>query len=230
MAGTRAWLVMIALFGSACSKKTVVLKEPKPLKIAAHAPEKKEDPPPEPPPKRIEVKEDRVEVNETILFEYSGWGVVDESKGILDELAKTLNAHTEIKRLRIEGHTDTQGGAPQNLKLSKKRANSVMKYLVKQGVDAKRLSAEGYGQTKPIADNDSEEGRAKNRRVAFTILEKSKDKGEKVEKPDKDEDSDDKKEMKKDSKKDAKKDSKKDVKKDTKKDDDADQSDDEEKP
>ena len=117
MARTWAW-IGIALLGSACSK-TVILTEPKPVRISAKAPEP-EEPAPEPPkPKRVEVKEDRVEVNETILFEYSSSWLAEQSHDILDELAKVLNAHSEIRRLRVEGHTDTQGGAPQNLRLSK---------------------------------------------------------------------------------------------------------------
>jgi outer membrane protein OmpA-like peptidoglycan-associated protein len=182
------------MFCGGCSK-TFVLKEGKPLKVSAKAPEKEEPakPPPEEPPKRVEVKEDIVDVKETILFEYSGWGLAKESHDVLDEVAKVLNKHTEVKKVRVEGHTDTQGGLNENVRLSQKRANNVVKYLVKQGVDANRLVAEGYGPNKPIADNDTEEGRAKNRRVVFKILEKGK-----VEQmPDKKKDPEEKKESKK---------------------------------
>jgi outer membrane protein OmpA-like peptidoglycan-associated protein len=221
MSGKWVW-ILVALLVGACSKTTVILKEPRPLKISAKAPEEEEPPPP--PPKRIEVKQDRVEVSETILFKYSSSWLADQSHDILDELAKVLNAHPEIKRVRIEGHTDTQGGAPQNLRLSKKRAKAVMKYLVKQGVDAKRLVAEGYGQTKPIADNDTDEGRAKNRRVVFTILERDKSKAGKGGDESEDEDT------KKDAKEDTKQDTEQDTKQDTQQDDDDSSSDDEEKP
>ncbi|MCW5805178.1 MAG: OmpA family protein [Deltaproteobacteria bacterium] len=197
------WVWLALALGAGCGSTTVILKEPRPLQISAKVPEQEPEKPEEPPP-RVEVKEDVVDVKETILFEYSGWGLAKESHDILDEVARVLNAHPELKRLRIEGHTDTQGGVAENLRLSKKRANNVMKYLVGQGVAAGRLVSEGYGVTKPIADNGTDEGRAKNRRVVFTILEKAK----KVDK-------DDEKPAKKDDKKPAKKDTK--ATKDTKK-------------
>jgi len=67
--------------------------------------------------------------------------------------------------IAIEGHTDNVGQAAANKSLSEKRAQSVMAAIVAGGIDAKRLSAAGFGQERPVADNRSEEGRAKNRRV-----------------------------------------------------------------
>ena len=187
------------------------------MKVSAKAPEKEPEPPPKPeePPKRVEVKEDVVEVKETINFEYSGWNLTKESHDILDEVAKVINKHPELKKIRVEGHTDTQGGYNENVRLSGKRANNVVKYLVSQGVDANRLLAQGFGPNKPIADNSTDEGRAKNRRVVFAIVEKTKAAAEPEEKKD---DKKDKKDAKKDEKKDEKKD-KKDEKKADKKDD-----------
>ncbi len=72
--------------------------------------------------------------------------------------------------VRVDGHTDNVGKPESNMKLSQERADAVVKYLVeKKGVDAKRLSAKGFGDTQPIADNKTEKGRAKNRRVDFTV-------------------------------------------------------------
>jgi outer membrane protein OmpA-like peptidoglycan-associated protein len=71
----------------------------------------------------------------------------------------------------VEGHTDNQGPAAHNLDLSKRRAASVMKYLTDHGVDASRLTSEGYGDTQPIADNKTAKGREQNRRVEMKILE-----------------------------------------------------------
>jgi len=68
-------------------------------------------------------------------------------------------------KLRVEGHTDNQGNAAANQALSEKRAQAVMGWLVANGVDSSRLSAKGFGQSKPLADNGTEDGRAKNRRV-----------------------------------------------------------------
>jgi len=70
--------------------------------------------------------------------------------------------------LRIEGHTDTQGKPKANKKLSQKRAASVTKWLVKFGIKKKRLTSAGYGQERPIANNQTEEGRRENRRVEFS--------------------------------------------------------------
>jgi len=72
--------------------------------------------------------------------------------------------------VQVDGHTDNVGNSEKNKKLSQDRAEAVVKYLVeKKGVDAKRLSAKGWGDTQPIADNKTEKGRATNRRVDFTV-------------------------------------------------------------
>ncbi len=72
--------------------------------------------------------------------------------------------------VQVDGHTDNVGKPESNLKLSQERAEAVVKYLVqKKGVDANRLSAKGFGDTQPIADNKTDKGRAKNRRVDFTV-------------------------------------------------------------
>jgi len=82
-----------------------------------------------------------------------------------------LVEHPELKLIRIEGHTDSVGRKSKNLELSKRRARSVGRYLVEQGIDAARLAAFGCGQNVPIASNDDDEGRQKNRRVEFHILD-----------------------------------------------------------
>jgi outer membrane protein OmpA-like peptidoglycan-associated protein len=86
-----------------------------------------------------------------------------------------LKANPDIKRMRIEGHTDNRGNADMNLDLSKRRAASVRQWLVDHGVESERLESEGYGLTRPIASNDTDEGRALNRRVEFKILEQGSD-------------------------------------------------------
>ena len=97
----------------------------------------------------------------------------DQADGeqLLDEVADVLAKHSEIRRIRVEGHTDNRGNAENNLELSKARAASVVAYLVKSGVDASRLESEGYGATQPLVPNITPVQRAKNRRVAFKILE-----------------------------------------------------------
>jgi len=73
-------------------------------------------------------------------------------------------------RVRIEGHTDSVGPEAYNMKLSLQRAEAVMKYLVSQGVDADRMEVLGKGEDYPVASNDTDEGRAHNRRIEFIIL------------------------------------------------------------
>ena len=75
--------------------------------------------------------------------------------------------------MRIEGHTDNRGKPQYNLELSKRRAAAVLRYLSEHGVEAARLESEGYGLDKPIADNNTEQGRAANRRVEFVVVEQS---------------------------------------------------------
>lgn len=86
----------------------------------------------------------------------------------LNTMAKSLK-QCSIMNIEIAGHTDSSGHAERHLGLSQRRANSVMKALIKAGVSNKRLIAKGYGSTKPIADNATEEGQFKNRRVEFII-------------------------------------------------------------
>jgi OmpA-OmpF porin, OOP family len=91
------------------------------------------------------------------------------STAVLDEVASTLVKRSDI-RAEVAGHTDDRGEANYNRSLSQKRAESVRAYLVSKGVDASRLTARGYGEDSPIADNKSDKGRAENRRVELRAL------------------------------------------------------------
>jgi OmpA-OmpF porin, OOP family len=90
--------------------------------------------------------------------------ILPDSENTLGEIVKLLQQNADLK-LRVEGHTDNQGNAAANQALSERRAQAVIAWLSAHGVEASRLSAKGVGQTKPVADNGAEEGRAKNRRV-----------------------------------------------------------------
>ncbi len=92
-----------------------------------------------------------------------------EAKASLDNIVAGLKGQPSMN-LQIDGHTDSTGTAPHNLKLSKERAAAAKKYLVDNGIDATRLQSEGYGQTKPVASNKTKAGRAENRRVEFKVL------------------------------------------------------------
>jgi OOP family OmpA-OmpF porin len=91
------------------------------------------------------------------------------SATVLDEVAATLVKRNDI-RAEVAGHTDDRGAADYNRSLSQKRAESVRGYLVSKGVDASRLTARGYGEDSPIADNKTDKGRAENRRVELRAL------------------------------------------------------------
>lgn len=90
--------------------------------------------------------------------------ILPDSESTLNEIVKLMQQDATLK-LRVEGHTDNQGNASANQSLSEKRAQSVVAWLTSHGVPGARLTAKGFGQTKPVADNSTEDGRAKNRRV-----------------------------------------------------------------
>ena len=95
------------------------------------------------------------------------------SDPLLDEVASVLQQHPEITKIEVQGHTDNQGKAASNKTLSQARSEAVVTALVKRGIDKTRLTAKGFGQEKPIAPNETAEGRQKNRRVQFAITEKA---------------------------------------------------------
>lgn len=101
-----------------------------------------------------------------INFDYGKAVLRPESMGEINRIYKLLNDNQSMK-FEIGGHTDTDGDDAYNLKLSQQRADAVKDQLVKMGIDASRLTAKGYGETKPIGENDSPEGKANNRRVEF---------------------------------------------------------------
>ena len=90
--------------------------------------------------------------------------VKPESQSIIEQIVQMMKSNPDLK-VGVEGHTDNVGSAASNKTLSEGRAKSVVSAIVSQGIAAERLSPAGYGQDKPIADNNTEEGRAKNRRV-----------------------------------------------------------------
>ncbi|MGE0371134.1 MAG: OmpA family protein [Gammaproteobacteria bacterium] len=105
-----------------------------------------------------------------VNFETGSARLLPESTAILDEAAATLRKHPEI-RAEVAGHTDSSGSRAFNVKLSQQRAESVMNYLVGQGVAAGNLTAQGYGPDRPEADNATAAGRAANRRVELKIVQ-----------------------------------------------------------
>jgi outer membrane protein OmpA-like peptidoglycan-associated protein len=118
----------------------------------------------------LTVEKDQIVMLQKIHFATDSDEIVKKkSFKALDAVIKILEANPDM-RMRIEGHTDNQGSMKHNMDLSKRRAEAVKKYLVDNGIDPDRLETVGYGPKKPIADNDTKQGRAKNRRVEFHII------------------------------------------------------------
>ncbi|MDZ7740148.1 MAG: OmpA family protein [Bacteroidales bacterium] len=105
-------------------------------------------------------------VSNGIRFDVGKATLRPESMGVINEIYKMLSEHPEVN-VSIEGHTDSDGDTDLNQKLSEDRAATVMKQLVSMGLSKDRLSFRGYGESKPVAPNDSPEGKASNRRVEF---------------------------------------------------------------
>jgi outer membrane protein OmpA-like peptidoglycan-associated protein/tetratricopeptide (TPR) repeat protein len=115
-----------------------------------------------------EIKEGKPFVINDIYYTTGKADIEDQSKPTLDAFAEYLLEHPSME-IEIQGHTDNIGDDKANFALSGERAFEVLKYLTSKGVPGKRIKAQGYGETKPIADNTTDEGRKKNRRTAFVI-------------------------------------------------------------
>ncbi len=124
-----------------------------------------------------EVVEKPVEVKPThwvlvgVNFEFNKASLTPESYPILFYAVQNLNENPDTK-VEIQGHTDNIGSDQYNLKLSERRAQTVRDYLVSKGIDPSRLTVKGYGETMPVADNSTPEGRSLNRRIEFKVLNK----------------------------------------------------------
>lgn len=104
-----------------------------------------------------------------LFFETGRYDLADKSRTELDRLVKFLEVNPTVN-IEVSGHTDNQGGTANNLELSKKRAQSVVSYLAKAGVAPNRIKSAGYGETKPVAPNTTDENRKLNRRIEWRIL------------------------------------------------------------
>jgi len=119
--------------------------------------------------KRIVITKTRIELKQKIYFATNKATILPKSFDLLDEVADALVKAPQLS-IRIEGHTDSHGGARYNKRLSTERAQSVKDYLMAKGVEDARMIALGFGEEAPIDTNDNAEGRARNRRVEFHII------------------------------------------------------------
>jgi OOP family OmpA-OmpF porin len=117
------------------------------------------------------VEKGQIKILERVEFKYNSAELTKESEPILQAVLSVLESHPEFTRIRVEGHTDDRGNDKYNKTLSQRRAQSVVNWLVKKGIDRKRLAAAGFGEERPIDTNETDEGRQNNRRVEFHIDE-----------------------------------------------------------
>ena len=117
----------------------------------------------------VAIQKGKLEIKEQVFFATGKAVIQPRSFKMLDQVAQVLVQHTEVDRMIIEGHTDNRGNAEANRKLSLARAEAVKTYLSSKGVQASRLEAKGFGPDRPIESNQTEKGRAANRRVEFII-------------------------------------------------------------
>ncbi|MCY1082821.1 OmpA family protein [Archangium lansingense] len=128
-------------------------------------------PPPPPAPSKVVVEKGKLRTLEKVFFATDKDNALAQSLPILDQVADVLETNPDIKKLRIEAHTDSAGKASYNKDLSQRRARWVREYLVQKGITPDRLTSEGFGMEKPIDTNATADGRANNRRVEFVVLE-----------------------------------------------------------
>jgi OOP family OmpA-OmpF porin len=128
---------------------------------------KKEEPPKEEPKQEFKMEGNKLVLPGAIVYKTGSAELDPVSEPVLETVKAYLDAKPKITLLRIEGHTDDVGDAKKNLELSVKRSQTVAKWLVGKGIDCKRLLPVGFGQTKPVADNKTPEGKAQNRRTDF---------------------------------------------------------------
>jgi OOP family OmpA-OmpF porin len=141
---------------------------PPPPPPPAAKPAPKPTPPPPPPPAKPAPKVERTIILDDVLFDFDKSNIKREAGAILDRLVAFMNENKD-KKANLSGHTDSVGSDAYNQALSERRVGSVKDYIVKKGVDGGRVSGQGFGESKPIADNKTAEGRAKNRRVEIKV-------------------------------------------------------------
>lgn len=124
-----------------------------------------------PPEPALVAVPDRIELREKVQFAKDSDRILEVSHTVLDEAVAEIQSHPSIRKIRVEGHASADGNDAHNLELSSRRAEAVRAYLVEHGVAGDLLVAQGLGEDRPIADNDSSDGRERNRRVELHVTE-----------------------------------------------------------
>lgn len=124
-------------------------------------------------PSKVSLGTKRIDIKDKVYFEVDKAVIKPESYALLDEVAQVIVDHPELLRIRIEGHTDSDGPDAYNMRLSQDRADAVRAYLIGKNVEAGRLYSIGYGETQPVDTNGTAAGKANNRRVVFYIEQRA---------------------------------------------------------
>lgn len=119
---------------------------------------------------KAHVKEDKIDFDGVILFRNNSAVIDKASFSILNDIGDALKDYPKIQEIRIEGHTDNVGSDSRNKRLSQERADSVRAFLIEYGIDPQRMIAKGFGEEQPVAENTTQIGKQKNRRVEFQII------------------------------------------------------------
>ena len=119
------------------------------------------------------MRKGKLEILDKIYFETDKAAILPVSFPLLDAIAATLKGNPQILLIEVQGHADERGDDAHNLKLTEDRTQSVRAYLIEKGLDAGRLQAKGYGETKPVCKERNENCWSKNRRVEFVIIKRS---------------------------------------------------------
>jgi outer membrane protein OmpA-like peptidoglycan-associated protein len=171
------WVTASLLLGLAGCGGVTQFTGAQPFTIAGTPPPPPPPPPPvvkeEPkPPPRVELRDNKIEFKEKIQFEVNKAIIKEESFSLLHDIGEVIKKNPHIKKISIEGHASAEGDPKRNKKLSDDRSKAVMEFLAKkEGIEAARLTAKGWGSEKPVAANDTDDGREKNRRVEFLVVE-----------------------------------------------------------
>jgi outer membrane protein OmpA-like peptidoglycan-associated protein len=118
---------------------------------------------------RVIYQEGELKILDAVQFKHGSAEITPDSYSLLDQVALTMKANPDVKRIRVEGHTDDTGPEDINQRLSQQRAEAVRRYIIHKGVNPDRLTAKGYGESRPRESGTSDQARARNRRVQFVI-------------------------------------------------------------
>ena len=120
----------------------------------------------------IVMVDDRIVLEERVLFDFERARVKSRARPVLEAIVTLIDQHPEWERMRVEGHADIRGSAEYNRRLSERRARNVMRALVRLGVDGERIDSQGFGADRPRAEGETEEAHQRNRRVEFVVMQR----------------------------------------------------------